>query len=438
MGSAPKVAQVTSFVFAGTWEATDVINITIGSKTLSVVAGSTTVATVVLNVLTAWNALDTPDPTAYPEFNEITASQNSGTLILTSDTLGKPFSVSITTTETGGGAADAQTIDGGATSTGTNTVTNSGPNVVSLASNWEGGVAPVDGDDVIFDSGNVDVLYDLNQNGVTPASILIDRGYTGKIGLPATNEDVQNTPYHEYRETYLRYGTSGDATNIAVTIRGGGRRIKYSAGSSQATFRVDGTGTREDDGIPCCLLKGTHASNALHVSKGDVGFAFFGGETGTLVTLNESFQTNQDGDSQVMLGAGVTLTAPAIVQSGGTLETNSAITSTSSVVIYGGTFTHQGTGGIAAGLAVRGGTCIYNSNGTLGGNTVISGGGHLDFSRDLRSKTVSNAVNIYGETSKFSDPNKVTGAIVLDLEESVNSDNIILGRNIRLTRGSVA
>ena len=41
VGNALAVAQVHTWTFAGTWEATDVINVTINGKTISVVAGST-------------------------------------------------------------------------------------------------------------------------------------------------------------------------------------------------------------------------------------------------------------------------------------------------------------------------------------------------------------------------------------------------------------
>lgn len=437
IGNAPKIAQITAYLFAGTWEANDVINLTFGVKTVSVVAGSTTISTIIDTIVTAWNALAND---GYQEFAEITASRSSSSLVLTMDSTGagKPFTCTVSTTETGGGAADAQTIDGAASSTGTNSTANSGPNVLSLAANWEGGVAPVDGDDIVFDSGNIDVLYDLDQNGVTPASILVDVGYSGRIGLPPRNIDNPQYPYAEYREQYMKYGNSGDATNISVTIRGGGERVKYSAGTSQATFRVDGSGQSSDTNVPAVLLKGTHASNAIHVSKGDVGFAFFGGETGTLVTINNGYQTNVAGDSSLKLGTGVTLTAPTITVTGGLLEIRSAITSTSVVVQYDGVIRLQGTGGLAAGLAVRGGQFIYNSTGTLGGAPVVSGSGHLDFSQDLRAKTVTNAIDVFGDKARVSDPNKVVATLVIDLDETANSDNLSIGKNIRLTRGAVA
>jgi hypothetical protein len=90
------------------------------------------------------------------------------------------------------------------------------------------------------------------------------------------------------------------------------------------------------------------------------------------------------------------------------------------------------------GVTVRGGRCVYNSTGTLGGAPVVSGTGHLDFSQDLRAKTVTNPIDVYGPDAKVSDPTKVVGTLVVDLDETSNSSNIDIGTNIRLTRGAVA
>jgi hypothetical protein len=433
IGNAPAVAQVNTFLFAGTWEATDIVVFTIGTKSVSVVTGSATIATLGATLAAAWNALDS---TAYPEFSEITASFSTATLTLTADTAGKPFTVTISTTETGGGAADAQTIEGTTSTTGTVATANSGPNVYSLAANWDTGTVPVDADDIYFDSGSVDCLYDLSYSAVTPASITIGPGYSGEIGLPETNEDNSATPYREYRTTYLTLGVSTDATNIALTVNGGGGRVKINHGSSQYTANIKNTGQRAESQIPTLLLKGTHASSSISISKGDLGVAYFGGETSTVLTLNVGFQTNPAGDSSVVLGSGVTLTNATIVMTGGTLETNSATSGTATITQYDGLLKLQAGGQL--GLTVRGGTCVYNSTGTLGGAPVVSGTGHLDFSQDLRAKTVTNPVDVYGPDAKVSDPTKVVGTLVVDLDETANSANINIGTNIRLTRGAVA
>ena len=428
-GDAAPVAQVTGWTFGGTWEATDVVILTIGSKSVSVVAGSTTLTTVIDNVLAAWNALSS---TLYPEFAELTASRSGNDLRLTADTAGKPFTVTITTTETGGGAADSQTIG-----SATVVTANSGPNDASIVTNWAGGALPADGDTIVFDQGASDLLYGLDLNTITPAAIIIDAGFTGRIGLPPVNVDAGTTrTYYEYRAQYLRIGNAADAQVITITCRGGGGRVKIDTGDAQTTLLIQNTGTPVDTSVPTLLFKGTHASNSLTVSRGGVGVAFYQGETATLATVNVGYTNNAAGDSVVKLGAGVTLTNAVIAQSGGSLDLNSATSGTATITQTDGVLNLLAGGHV--GLTVRGGVCNYNSTGTLGGNPVVSGSGHITFAGDLRAKAVTNAIEVFGPQAKVSDPNKVVSTLVLDLNETTNTANIVIGQNIRLTRGAVA
>src|SRR5262249_12471508 len=196
------------------------------------------------------------------------------------------------------------------------------------------GALPATGDDIIFDTGNSDVLYGLAQSAVTPASISILPGYSGRIGLPAVNADNAAATYFEYRPQYLQYGTSGVGGTVSVTINGGGGRIKLDQGSAPAIWNVLNSAQRIESGVPAVLLKGTNAANALHINKGDVGVAFFGGETATLVTLNVGYEINTAGDSMLWLGAGVSLANATIVQTGGNLTVNSATSRTATVTQY--------------------------------------------------------------------------------------------------------
>jgi hypothetical protein len=428
-GDAAPVAQVTGWTFGGTWEATDIVVLTIGSKSVSVVAGSVTITAVIDAVLAAWNALS---PTLYPEFAELTASRSGSDLRLTADAAGKPFTVTITTTEAGGGAADSQTI-GSATAV----TANSGPNDASIATNWAGGALPADGDTIVFDQGASDLLYGLDLNTITPAAIIIDAGFNGKIGLPPVNADAGTTrTYYEYRDQYLRIGNNADAQAITITVRGGGSRLKINTGDAQATLLVQSTNNPAEASVPTLLFRGTHASNALTVSKGAVGVAFYEGETSTLAAVNVGYTTNPAGDSTVKLGAGVTLTNAVIAQSGGSLDLNSATSGSATITQTDGVLNLLAGGHV--GLTIRGGTCNYNSTGTLGGAPVVAGSGHLTFAGDLRAKAVTNAIEVFGPQAKLSDPNKVVSTLVLDLNETVNNANIVIGQNIRLTRGAVA
>lgn len=430
-GDSPAVAQVVTVTVGGTIETTDIFKMTINGKTLSVVGGSATAATVATTIAAAWNALSS---TAYPEFAEITAAATSGgAFTLTADTAGKPFTVSLETTETGGGAADDQTF-GQSTTTAC-----SGPNHADVSANWDGGT-PVDGDDVVIGPGSSSILYGLDLATVTPASIRIHQGFTGKIGLARVNKDLPSAPYYEYRETYLKFGDSGDATNIAITIGegegSGSSRIKLNTGTSQATLSVLNTGQAETTGDQVFYWKGTHASNSISVSKGNVGVASLPGETATLLTLNVGYRQNVAGDSNVVCGTGVTLTDATIKQSGGNLSLNSATSGSATITILDGKLTLQSGGHV--GLSIQGGEVVYNSTGTLGGNPSVSGQGHLNFSQDLRAKTVTNPVEVYGPNAKVSDPNKSVSSLVLDLNQTANTANMVIGTNLRITRGSVA
>lgn len=430
-GDAVAIAQVVTVTLGGTLEVGDKLIATINGKAFTYSAATTVVATEAAAFAAAWNGLSS---SVYPEFAEITAAYVSGgTVTLTADTAGKPFTVAISTTESNDGAADSQTFSG------STTTANSGPNCADVAANWSNGL-PADGDAIIIGPGSSSILYGLDNHTITPASIAISQSYTGKIGLPEVNADVATATYREYRETYLRFGESGDATNIAVTIGSdegqGSSRIKLNTGSSQATVVVLNSGSPAANGERSIYWKGTHASNSLNVSKGSVGVAALPGETATLLELNVGFRTNNSGDSDVLLGSGVTLTDATIKQSGGKLILNSATSGTATITQTDGVLMIQLGGQV--GLTVAGGECIYNSTGTLGGSPIVSGNGHLNFSQDMRAKTVTNPIDVYGSSAKISDPFKVVSSLVIDLNQTANTANMIIGNNLRITRGAVA
>lgn len=376
IGAVRPIAQVTQWLFGGTWEATDIVNVTIGSKTVSVTAGSTTITTVVDNVVTALNASNDG------EFSEVTWSRSGNYLVGTADEAGVPFTCTVATTETGGGAADAQTINGAASSTGTATTACAGPNFANIAGNWSGAALPVDGDTVIFADSEVDCLYGLDNNGVTPAAIYFDSSYTGRIGLPVYNENE----YYEYRDRFLVYGNSGDATNMQVVVGqgdgAGSSRIKFNAGTGQCTVTVLATGQSESDTEKAFEFLGTHASNEVNVSSGSVGIALHAGSSATVPTLRVGYQTNVDSDSSVLCGLGATLTT--VTQTGGELETRSNVTT---LTVNGGE--HIKAAGTVTTVNANGGAYVHNSTGTAT-TIVVASGAEVDFSRDLRGKTVTN------------------------------------------------
>lgn len=370
IGAVRPVAQVTRWLFGGTWASSDAIRVTIGSKAINTTAGSTTLTTVVDNLVTTLNA------SSDGEFTSITWSRSGNYLVGTADDAGVPYTSTVERTSGVG------TIDGSASSVGVDLTSCAGPNFANIAGNWSGSALPIDGDTVIFADSEVDCLFGLDNNGVTPAFIYFDSSYSGKIGLPVYNEDE----YYEYRERFLRYGNSTDAANMQVVVGqgsgSGSPRIKFNAGTSQCTVTVLSTGQPEQDTERAFEFLGTHASNEVNVSAGSVGVALNAGSSATVPTLRVGYQTNVDSDSDVLCGLGATLTN--VTQTGGTVETRTNLTT---LTINGGE--HVKASGTVTTVNANGGAYIHNSTGTVT-TIVAASGAELDFSRDMRPKTVTN------------------------------------------------
>lgn len=424
-GDAPAVAQVQAYVLAGTWEVGDIINCVIGTKTLSYTTTSTNTTTIAAGLVMAWNALS---GSTYPEFAELTASNSTNTFKLTADTAGKPFTVTISTTETGGGAADAQTIDGATSSTGTATTASSGPNDWSTAANWSGGAVPVDNDTVFIQDSDVDILYGLDQSAIQLTALNIEQSYTGKIGLPAINEDSASGSYYEYRDRYLKIEPV--TCNIGRGEGNGSQRINLDNNDDAVTLGIFNSGPAESGREKAIQWKGTNASNVVNLERGSFGAALEAGEVATIATLRVGYIDNKGGDSQYRIGSGVTL--GAVVIAGGVGNIGCA---TTAVTVDDGTLTIEGTGAHAA-IIVNGGNVFLNSTGTYT-TLTISGIGIIDFSQDLRAKTVSNAIERFGSLCKIRDPHKVVASLVIDNNYTDDMAGIEAGTNAKWTRAAV-
>lgn len=365
-GGALAVAQVDTLTLGGTIEAGDLFKVTIGQKTLTYTAGTTVAATEAAAMAAAWNALS---ETLYPEFAEITAAYTSGgSFTLTADEAGVPFTVILSTTESNGAAADAQTFGR------TATTANAGPNVWGTPTNWTTGTVPVSTDSVYFEDSSIDCLYDLDQSAVSLTLLRISASYTGKIGLPERNA----AGYDEYRETYLKV----TATTLDIG-RGDGdasARLKINLGTTLSAMTVHKTATGENN-LPAALLKGTNAGNTLTAISGSVGFSIFGGEAGTISVLRCE-------NANVRTGPSVTLTT--VQHAGtGTLQIESACT-TINKEPSSGTMIVLGSGAYTT-VNVWGGTLDYQSSGTI---TTLNVAGTVTFDTNPAGRTVTNA-NLY-------------------------------------------
>lgn len=443
LGNAVNIFDVWTITIANTWAAGDTATITINGNDLVITVGAsdtatTDVAQAIYEAFNATSKLDggvsvgTTDATSnvggqeINEFTELVATLSGSVVTLTARTAGKPIILSVVEDTAGDG-----------TSAESNATVATGRNFFDNADNWSAATVPVDGDAIVYDRGNVDCLYNISQAALTPASLTITSGYTGNIGLPPTNVDNSSKPYAEYRTQALTLCDTGDATNTAVNIGGGegngSRRLNLNFNDGQVTGNVYRTGQPIDSATPPLQIQGTHASNVWQILRGVVGFAILQGQSAVLATLRIGYITNRSTDAQIRCGSGTTLAV--IEKDGGTLEVNSAIGT--SLNNAEGETTINGTGEVT-GLAVRGGAVRYNTTGTLGGNPIVAGTGLLDFSRDMRSKTVTNPIEVHGDKAKIIDPYKVTGAIVIDMNQTGNLSNLSLGDNVRITRGTPA
>lgn len=381
IGGAVAVAQVQTWAFAGTWETSDIVIVTIGTRFISMVTGSATIATFLDALVILLNASE------LPEFAEITWSRSSNSLVGTADTAGVPFIATVSTTETGGGAADSQTIDGTTSSTGTSSTACTGPNHGDNAQNWTGGTLPVDSDDIYFADSAVSLLYGLNLATITPASITVEQSFTGDIGLPPYNT---SGGYYEYRSRYLRIGNDADniPTVIAVgTSEGtGSSRVMIDSGDSEVTLIVLNTGPASEGEEVAFFWKSTHADSTATVSRGLVGIAVHPGEVATLSHMKVGYVDNEAGDALVICGEGVT--NDDIDISGGIVRTNSAI---DALAMTGGELIHlDGTIGTING---DGGFLRYRSTDTF---TTLHAGSDftMDFRQDMRGRTGTN-INLH-------------------------------------------
>jgi hypothetical protein len=194
------------------------------------------------------------------------------------------------------------------------------------------------------------------------------------------------------------------------------------------------TGSAADYPWPAVIWQGTHASNTAKVYKGSVGIGVGAGETSVLSTLDVGHASSQDSDAEVACGQSVTL--GTITKSGGTLLLDSRSGSAITLITHhAGTLTIDGTDGVTQ-LTILGGTVYYSTSGTLAGNPAISGDGRLDFSRDMRAKTVTNPIDVYGDEATVYDPYKKVASLVVDWNNTTRYDG--LGRDIRVTRGATA
>jgi hypothetical protein len=372
-GRAKPRAQITT-VQVTAYDAATTYTFTIGGKSVSVIAGGSVNATATA-LAAAWNAA------TETEFAAITASAATDTVTLTADSLGVPFTV---TKSVSGGTGTL-----GAVTTGTAAVS---PNHWGTAVNWVEGSVPVNGDDVIINQGP-SILYDLDQNAVTVATLTIGLGFPGtaEIGLAQnTSPAAPASGYPQYLDQRLKIGAT------IVTIETSSRRVRLDLTPAPTTVTIRDTGQPQVSTERALDLKVDNAggSSAVYAFKGHIGINYLPGDTGTLADLNVSYRQSIVADVAMVGGTGLTLTR--LDQAGGdVLLQNGFVT----VLKTDGILTV--TAGAMTTLTNRGGTFYHDGTGTI--TTLANKGTFLR--RGFRAATITSTTLYAG--SRTSDPNGV-------------------------------
>jgi hypothetical protein len=311
--------------------------------------GSTTA--VATAFVAAWNA------SKLPLFTTITASSNAAQVILTADVAGAPFSLSLTATT-------------GAWSGVSTSTASEGVNDYGVVRNWQSSAIPTTGDNVLFDVGAVNILYGLNQSSVAIGDFVVVPGCTSQFGQ-----------FVNGRPKYLRIDPD------LLNYQGTGQLAMLDIGGA-AISPLIAAGTSSSAGRYACYLLGS-AMGTVDIRKGKVAIAGLEAETATATTVRIGYDSTQGSDADVLIGAGVTLTnlvmggGRVLLRCAGTTVTNGA----------GSTLTTEGTGAITTLHA--NGTAYPNSSGTI---TTLHVRGTVDFSKDRRSRSVTNTYIYPGST----------------------------------------
>lgn len=435
LGTATAVAQVDTLTPGGTIEAGDIFNVILTGEdastyTLAVVATGTTVNQTCIDIVTAFNAstnaLLTPITAGY------VGTVGSYTAVtLTADTAGVPFYCSVTTTETGGGAADDQTFARAASTA------NSGPYDYNTSANWSLAAVPVATNDVVFENGSVNCLYGLDQSSVDLESFSVAKSYTGYIGQAIYPLKVRTD------EAYIGYHYGAGSPT-------GSGRINLDFGSAEAvTVNVYASSSSPAETyLETVRIKSAHASSVLNVFSGIVGVATnYDGETATFATINVQYDANLGSTCKVNVGEGTTLTT--FNSTGGTHTIQCAATT---INVDGGTVTKSGAGAITtinnnSGTVNLGGSgtvgtlsigdtasCYPYSSGTITTANII---GTADFRKSNVARTITNC-NVYSGAKIYCDLAVLIVTNGLDFVQCDVSDcTLELGRHYTLTRTAI-
>lgn len=415
LGAAEKKQDMITIAIGGTIEVGDLFKVQIGTGVVQIAATTTSAATTATELLAALQAATAP-----PMFAEVTWSLDTATITGLGPTDGRPVSqaVSVATTESDGGAADAQTITLTVVQEGT------GPKDYKNTANWSGSALPGNGDEIHFGlypfcpEHNID-----GQDAVTPTAIYVHSGPTDglMVGLPQYNS---TGGYAEYLPTHLEIKASA----VYVGIGNGAYVPKISvntldAGGSLYVYRSE---LRADDGTaPVNWL--TTASSTVADCRGALDLGTYAGQAPVLGTV-----TQQGSAADVRIGKDATTVTLSVL--GGVLNYEAADAPTTVNVKAGAICNLAGSGNTITTVTYERGSRVNwrRKSGTV---TNVVGAGTWDMSEAVDG-TFTN-VDLYSGYV-WNDPNKV-GTYTNGIDcHMCDSTKVNVGQDVRVTPGAVS
>lgn len=424
-GGAANVADVIHLTPGGTIEVGDVFRVTLGVSQVEIAASATTVASVCTDLLAALTANDVP-----AEFADLTWEVDDTTtptvVIGTGPSDGRPIyaSLAVATTESGGGAADAQTF------AKSNPTAATGSKDWDNVDNWHDGALPTNNDTVYLGLYPIVPQYNLDQTGMTGelTALYIMNGATSGllVGLPKVNANG----FNEYLDQYLTIDTDalyygegvGDATPSLY--------LNANPANNALSVQVKRTDIRDGDGVAPLVIKNAgSAAVTITDCRGAVDLATGPDDSLTLTALTSGV----GGDVRI----GVNCTTTDIVMNDGQLEFNAVDTLTSLTMREGASAVINGNAGAITTITMESGTSVdWRRTATV---TNFTSSGSIEFGNDNRTgKTFTNVDLFAGAT--WNDPNQVvTTTNGIDLNRcGIEDVSVRIGKHRRLTPGSVA
>jgi len=344
-GDAKGVAQIDVETISGTPAAGSYFQATCNGKSLRYTSTTAVLQDLIDGFLNAWTA-NANQENGIGEFSEVVVTQyDTAKLAFTSAIPGQPFTF---TYSAGGGVTEAND--------GTNSVASSGPRDASTVANYSSGALPGTGDELWFDDASNGPEFGLTALAAVQLSKLVfTPNFTGNVGR-APRVTVGRTTYIEYRAQYLQIRMQNSSAQTIINCLSPLMRVDFQ--TYQTNLQVTGTSaTVGDVGTPPVCLLGSHASNAFIIDRGQVGIAYYPGETATVLTLRMGFVTQVETDAVVSLGLGVTM--GTVIKTGGTLNSEIGLTTLTqragvsrmvgaitTATIFGGVFKYLGSGTI--------------------------------------------------------------------------------------------